>query len=268
MNSNGKFAGGNLTPYVKDAYLTWKYSGKQQARLGIQPSLSFDSEEGFWGLRHIEKTPADLYKIDSSRDFGLTLSGPLGEQGLSYAAQFGNDSGNGSEQDKYKVVRFLGLFQPKIGLRLEGAFNFEGRAEKQDRLTAKGLVGYKNSNFRAAGEFLWQKRKSGKDDTPDTTIQILSAFAVYDIAPKKADVFARFDRVKAKLDGEDVGLPGADGIDYLVLSKDSPFKIFIFGFEWYLNSSVRLSPNLELVSYDNSDVKKDVVPRLTFYWTW
>jgi hypothetical protein len=44
MNSNGQLAGGNLVPFVKDAYITWKYSGKHQARLGIQPSLTFDSE--------------------------------------------------------------------------------------------------------------------------------------------------------------------------------------------------------------------------------
>ena len=111
MNSNGQLAGGNLVPYVKDAYVTWEYHHRHQARLGIQPSLTFDSEEGFWGLRHIEKTPADLYRIDSSRDLGLAFSGPIGESPLGYAVQLGNDAGNGSETDQYKVVRLLGLFR-------------------------------------------------------------------------------------------------------------------------------------------------------------
>jgi hypothetical protein len=268
MNSNGTFKGGNLTPYVKDAYVTWKYYGKQQARLGIQPSLTFDSEEGFWGLRHIEKTPADLYKIDSSRDFGLTFSGPLGDQGLSYGAQVGNDSGNGSETDKYKIVRFLGLFETKGGLRVEGVYNFGARPNGQDRSTAKGLLGFKNKSFRAAGEYLWQSRKSGKDGVPDTKIEIWSAFGIWDFAPKKGSLFGRFDDVKGKLGSTDVGLPGADGIDHLLLSSQSPFKAFIFGLEWYLHPSVRFSPNVEYVTYDDSAIGNDVVPRLTFYWTW
>ena len=268
MNSNGALAGGNLVPFVKDAYFTWKFHGSHQARLGIQPSLTFDSEEGFWGLRHVEKTPADLYGIDSSRDFGLAVNGPLGENGLSYAAQFGNDSGNGSEADKYKVVRFLGLFEPKSGLRVEGAFNYGKRPNGQDRTTAKGLLGFKNKAFRVGGEYLWQERKSGKTGTPDTKIDIWSGFGVWDFSPKRASVFGRFDSVKGKLGSTEVGLPGADGIAYLALSNKTPFKAYIVGFEFYLRGSIRLSPNVEVANYDDSSISKDVVPRLTFYWTW
>ena len=96
-NSNGDFTGGDLVPYVKDAYLKWTYRGSQQLTLGIHPTLTFDWLDGFWGLRHIEKTPADLYRLDSSRDFGFTVDGPTPVDGLSYAVQFGNESGNGSE---------------------------------------------------------------------------------------------------------------------------------------------------------------------------
>jgi hypothetical protein len=269
MNSNGALAGGNLVPFVKDAYITWKYSGSHQARLGIQPSLTFDSEEGFWGLRHIEKTPADLWGIDSSRDFGISLSGPLGEQGLNYGVQFGNESGNGSETDKNKVVRFLGLFQPKSGLRLEGTFNYGKRSNGQDRTTAKGLVGVKKKDFRLSAEYLWQKRKSGSD-VADTKINIWSGMGVWDIKPKKASAFARFDSVKGKVDSMDTGLPGADGIGFLALSSKAPFKYYLVGFEFYLNNALRLSPNVEVASYDSTpdNLKTDVIPRLTFYWTW
>ena len=95
MNSNGKLAGGALTPFVKDAYLRWNLYGRQALVVGIQPSLTFDYIEGVWGLRHIEKTPLDLYRVDSSRDTGVTLSGPMNEtQTLKYAFQYGNESGN------------------------------------------------------------------------------------------------------------------------------------------------------------------------------
>jgi Phosphate-selective porin O and P len=268
MNSSGALAAGNITPFVKDAYVTWRFSGKQQARLGIQPSLTFDSEEAFWGLRHIEKTPADLYGIDASRDFGLTFSGPLGEQGLSYAAQFGNDAGQGSETDKFKVVRFFGLFEPKSGLRVEGVYDYGKRLAGVDRTTAKGLVGYKHKQFRIAAEFLHQERKSGKSDTPATKIDIWSGFGVWDFSPKKASAYVRVDSVKGKLGSTTSGLPGADGIAFLPLSTKGSFKTYIAGLEFYVASWVRISPNVELVNYDDSSVHKDVVPRLTFFWTW
>ncbi len=85
---------------------------------------------------------------------------------------------------------------------------------------------------------------------------------------KKGSLFGRLDDVKGKLGGAEVGLPGADGIDYLVLSADSPFRTYLLGAEWHLLPSVRISPNLEWVDYDDPAIGKDVVPRLTFYWTW
>jgi hypothetical protein len=47
VNSSGELTGGALTPYVKDAYLKWIYSGRQQVTLGIQPTLGFDFIESF-----------------------------------------------------------------------------------------------------------------------------------------------------------------------------------------------------------------------------
>lgn len=271
MNSNGALAGGNLTPFVKDAWFTWKYHGNHQARLGIEPSLTFDSEEGYWGLRHIEKTPADLYALDSSRDFGLAFTGPIGEQGLSYGAQFGNDSSQNSETDKFKVVRFLGLFEARSGLRVEGNFNYGKRPGGQDRTTAKGLLGFKKKAFRVGAEYLWQKRKSGSA-TPDTKINIWSGWGNWDLKPKKVGVFGRFDKVKGKKGGADVGLPGADGIAFLPLANNAPFKFYLAGVEFYLRGSIRISPNVEWVSYDDPatgpSISKDVVPRLTFFWSW
>ena len=265
MNSNGLFAGGSLTPFLKDAYFTWRYRGKQQARLGIQPTLIFDSEEGLWGLRHVEKTPADLYAIDASRDFGITFSGPVGESGFSYAAQFGNDSSQNSETDAYKTVRVLGLFERPSGLRLEGVLGYGQRPDDQDRTTAKGLVGYKKGAFRVAAQYVWQERKSGTA-ADDTAIRIWSAYGVWDFAPRKASAFARIDSVDPTRGGAEVGLPGADTIPFLALARSSPFKGYIAGLE-FTRGAVRVSPNVEIFDYDR-EVETDVATRLTFFWTW
>jgi hypothetical protein len=276
VNSNGQFTSpGNLNPYVKDAYLKWTFTGKQVLTLGIQPSLTFDWLEGFWGLRHIEKTPADLYRIDSSRDFGLTLGGPIeAVKNLGYAAQFGNESGTGSETDKYKILRFEGRYDMNPGIALEGFYSYGKRPNGQHRTTAQGFVGWRNKVARVGGQYLYQERKSGKDGVPNQKIDIWSAFGVWEVKPKKAELFARFDDVKGKLGDVDTGLPGADGIDYWIMSTKQPFKAYFFGGEWFLHPSIRVSPNVEWVKYD-SDPDPDKFPgrdqdriyRITFFWT-
>jgi hypothetical protein len=271
MNSNGTFSGGDLVPYVKDAYVKWTYTGKQQFTLGIQPSLTFDWFDTFWGLRHIEKTPADLYRIDSSRDFGVALNGPSPLNGLSYAAQFGDESGSGSETDQGKIVRIESRFE-RPAVVLEGFYSFASRGPDEDRHTAQGVAGFRNEVGRFGGQYLWQRRRSGQG--PNQTIAIWSGFAVWDVRPKKADLFVRADNVKGHLGDVETGLPGADGIDYWLLSPAAPFTTWIFGGEWYLHPSIRLSPNLETARYTHDPDppnfpgrRQDSILRLTFFWT-
>ena len=273
-NSNGKFAGGDLVPYVKDAYLKWTYTGKQQVTLGIQPSLTFDWFDVFWGLRHVEKTPADLYRIDSSRDFGVTINGPSPVKGLVYAAQFGDESGSGSEIDQGKIVRAETRFEPDPRIVLEGFYSFASRGPDEDRHTAQGIAGFRNNVGRVGGQYLWQRRRSGPSDAPNQTIAIWSGFAVWDVRPKKAGLFIRADNVKGHLGDVETGLPGADGIDYWLLSPAAPFTTWIVGGEWYIHPSIRLSPNLETARYthDPDPVnfpgrRQDSILRLTFFWT-
>ena len=125
-----------------------------------------------------------------------------------------------------------------------------------------------------AAQYVWQERQSGEAGAPDQTIAVWSGFAVWDIRPKKADLFVRVDRVQSDLGGVDTGLPGAEDIDYWLISSQSPFTTWIVGGEWYLHPAVRLSPNLELVRYSNDPDpadfpgrRQDSILRLTFYWT-
>ena len=279
-NSDGSFGGADLVPYVKDAYLKWTYKGQQQLTLGIQPTLTFDWLDEFWGLRHIEKSPADLYRLDSSRDFGVTLGGPTPVNGLNYAVQFGNESGSGSETDDGKILRFESRFDPSTSLRaghglaLEGFYSFATRPEGVRHHTAQGVAGLRYDVARAGVQYLWQARRSGQNDVPDQTISIWSGFGVWEFLPKKANVFLRMDHVKGNLGGIETGLPGAEDIDYWFLSSQSPFTAWILGAEWFLHPSVRLGPNLEMARYahDPDPVnfpgrRNDSILRMTFYWT-
>ena len=192
VNSNGDFAEGDLVPYVKDAYLRWTYKGDQRLTLGIHPTLTFDWLDGFWGLRHIEKTPADLYRLDSSRDFGFTFDGPMAIDGLNYAVQFGNESGNGSETQEGKILRFETRYDRNSRIALEGFYSFGRRPGAGNRHTAQGIGGFRTDVARVGAQYLWQQRGSGQDDDPDQTIAIWSGFARMGVPPQKGEpVFSR-----------------------------------------------------------------------------
>jgi hypothetical protein len=273
-NSNGEFEGGDIVPYVKDAYVRWAYKGRQQLTLGIHPTLTFDWLDEFWGLRHIEKTPADLYRLDSSRDFGFTFHGSPPVQGLNYAVQFGNESGNASETREGKILRFEGRYEPRSTVAFEGFYSFGTGPSGANRQTAQGVAGFQRNTARAGLQYLWQERESAEATGPDQTIDIWSGFVVWDVVPKKANLFVRLDSVKGHLGGAETGLPGAEDIDYWLLSSQSPFLTWIVGGEWYLHPSVRLSPNLELVRYTNDPDpvqfpgrRQDSILRFTFFWT-
>jgi len=273
-NSSGDFEGGDLVPYVKDAYIKWTYKGKQQLTLGIQPTLTFDWLEGFWGLRYVEKTPADLYRLDSSRDFGFSFAGPARIRGLSYAAQFGNESGSGSETQEGKIVRFQTRYEPAPAIGVEGFYSFGKRPSGQNQQTAQGFAGFRRHTTRAGLQYLWQDRMSGEDTLPDQTIAVWSGFLVWDVVPKKGALFIRADSVKGHLGGAETGLPEAEDIDYWLLSSQSPFAMGIVGGEWYLHPAIRFSPNLEFVKYTHDPDpaqfpgrRRDSILRLTFFWT-
>jgi hypothetical protein len=273
-NSNGDFTGGDLTPYVKDAYLKWAYTGKQELTLGIHPTITFDWLDGFWGLRHIERTPADLYRLDSSRDFGFTLDGPTLIDGFNYAVQFGNESGNGSETQEGKILRVEGRYERHSGLALEGFYSFGTRPDDEHRQTAQAIAGFRTGAGRVGGQYLWQQRRSGLDDVPHQTIAVWSGFGVWEFLPKKASLFLRADSVTGHLGDPETGLPGAEGIDYWLLSSQSPFTTWIAGGEWYLHPAVRMSPNVEMVRYrddpdpvNNPGRQQDAQLRVTFFWT-
>jgi hypothetical protein len=107
MNSNGKFAGGDLVPYVKDAYVKWTYTGKQQRDARHPTELDVRLVRCLLGAtaHREERRPISIGLIHPAT-FGVTVNGPMSNiDGLSYAAQFGDESGSGSEIDQGKIAR-------------------------------------------------------------------------------------------------------------------------------------------------------------------
>lgn len=268
MNSNGKLAGGALEPYLKDAYLRWTFTGRQQLTAGIQPSLTFEFIESVWGLRHIEKTPLDLYRLDSSRETGFTVSGPVNaSRTVRYAAQYGNDSGNNAETDRRKGYRLSARYETDPGLSLEGMFGRSERAGDADRSTAQVFGAFRAERGRAGAQYSRQTRRAPEGTTAaDLELDVFSGFGVFDVKPDKVSAFLRVDRYNDPC-------PDCAGIDYLPIDTTQPFTLTLAGIEYALHPAVRISPNIEWVKYGSragstTTPADDLAARLTFFWAW
>ena len=273
MNSPGNLESTTITPYVKDAYIRWTYLNRQQIYLGISPTATFNWIEGFYGLRHIEKTPVDLYRLDSSRDFGVTVEGPVSNSSAYYVGQYGNDSSQRAEIDIFKAYRFEGRFVRNPGIAVEGFYGFYHRAEGKDQAIYQLFGGVQTPNIRAGLHYVRQSIESGTS-APDTRINVTSTWGVFEVIPKKATVFGRVDWVNGNNNmTTGTGVPGMDGVDYLHISDQHDFNFILGGMEWYFHPNFRLGPNVEVVNYghgplvNGAPIKNDVFWRITFYWT-
>lgn len=264
-NSNGKLQGGSLDAYIKDAYLRWTFTGRQQLFVGLHPSLTLEFVEGVWGLRHIEKTPLDLYRVDSSRETGFAVTGPLNADGsLVYGVQFGNDAGNNAETNKGKALRALVRYETPRGLSVEGFVGRSERPDDADRTTLQAVGAYRWDGGRVAAQYARQSRKAAEGTAgPDVDLDVFSAFGVVDLLENRGAAFLRVDRYADPC--VDCG-----AIDYLPIATTEPFTMTIAGFEYRLHPAVRVSPNIEWVTYGGGDSapESDLAARLTFFWSW
>jgi hypothetical protein len=264
VNSSGNLTSVANTPYVKDAYLRYTYRGNHQAWVGIFPTPTFEFLEGFWGLRHIEKTPADLYRTDSSRDFGFGMLGSLNQsQSLRYSYQFGNESSTNSEIDKNKANRFSVVYAKPTGFAVEGFYGHFARDGDTDRAIYQIFAGYRQPRYRAAFQYYRNTRNVASGN--DLELDMYSGFGIFDIVRQKVSVFARVDRF-------DDPNPDGAGIAFLPIDPRAKYTFFLGGVEFFALPSVRFSPNVETVSYgklpDGTSIKTDVVWRATWYWVW
>ena len=220
VNRNGQLEGGNLEPYIKDVYVQWTYFPAAGGDTWDPAISDVQLVRGLLGATTHREDPRGSTDCSSSRDFGLTSEGRFLVSAARYVAQFGNESGTGSEADKYKAFRFEGRFDTNPGFALEGFYGNFQRANNQDR-RRPGVGRFRTPIGRAGLQYLYQQRQSGTA-LPDTEINIVSAFGVFDPIRQKLSLFARVDWVNDPL-------PGADGIDYLPIDPGSKFTYSLEG---------------------------------------
>ncbi|MCH9029411.1 MAG: hypothetical protein IH819_07295 [Bacteroidetes bacterium] len=149
-----------MIPFVKDAWFKYKFSN-QSFIIGISPTPTFQIIEKIWGYRAVEKTPLDLQRMASSRDFGLALKGKFDEKGMfKYHLMFSNGSSNKQEIDKGKSGLLALAFYPVKEFVIEVYGDYADHAGSTDWYTLQVFLGYKAKTFRAGILYADQTRQS------------------------------------------------------------------------------------------------------------
>ena len=262
MNSKGDFETADyLNTVVKDAYLQYK-KGNNSILFGISSTPTLGLIEKIWGYRSVEKTPMDLYKYSSSRDFGLAFKGSLdADKKVRYHLMYANGSSNKSEVGKGKKLMTALSYHFNSGLVLEGYFDIEDRTGGKKRSVIQGFLGIDRDNFKAGIQYSSQTRRIGPN-TDDQKLKIMSFFGRNKLS-EDTWAFYRFD----------MGLdPNPDGekMSYLPLDKTAKFNLIIAGLDIKAGKDVHIMPNFEAVFYQENDngIKpgSDLIPRLTMYY--
>lgn len=244
MNSPGDFTSSStLNAFVKDAYLSIKMGGGTSLVAGIQNPPSFGLEEDTWGWRPLEKTPLDLYKWTSSRDFGIALKG--GET-LAYHVMFGQGSSNKAETDNGK--KFLGSLAYKSnGFVVEAMAQYDKARGKDDDLILKGFGAYSGDWGRVG--LMYANRSYKKEGADALAYNILSAFAVVK-AGEKMEIIGRYDMNFG--DGYKTSFKGT-GISYVPFADNHEFSFALLALTYQVHKNVWIIPNVKFSVYRDSD---------------
>ncbi len=261
MSNEGDFTSSvAMIPFVKDAYLQYKMDD-HAFFLGISQTPALSTVEKVWGRRYIEKTPIDLHRMASSRDFGLAAKGKIDAEGaFNYHAMLSNGSSNKQEIDKGKSGLLSISWSPDPAFVFEAFGEYADAEGVEDVYTWRVFGAYVMESFRLGLEYADQTLKVSAE--PDAKRQYFSAFAIADLMDRVA-LFARVDRM---FDPN----PAGEKIAFIPFDPTAKSLFIVAGLEWEPVKDVYFTPNFEFITYDqNSDGAtpgNDLYGRLTFYW--
>jgi hypothetical protein len=232
-------------PFVKDAYLSFKL-GQSNLIAGIMSPPSFAQLEDIWGYRSLEKTPLDLYRWTSSRDFGISFKG--GENFV-YHFMVANGSSNKSEINRGK--KLLGAFGYKIGeFFVEAMAQYERAKDGDDDLIFQAFGAYTRDWGRFGVQY--SNRSYTPKDQDSLSYNILSLFAVIK-AGEKIELIGRYDMNFGEGYRSDFS---GNKIAFIPFAKDHEFSFIIAAISWEAAKNVWLIPNMKFAAYkENEDLK-------------
>jgi hypothetical protein len=228
------FGEGTVVPFVKDLYLKKKLGGGNTLTLGIFSPPSFDKIEKFWGYRYIEKTPLDLFKLASSRDTGIGISGG---KNFIYTIMYANFGSNKGEDNQGKgIFGRIGYKNKSVYLEANGYFAADG---SKDYILAQGFAGYKGKFGNIGINFAYKNQAQEGEDDKNTSL--MSAFGHFKVG-KKTAIVLRYDHFF------DVNLKEATG--YVPFASTiAPARFLIAGIDIKVNKYFQFGPNVKVAFY-------------------
>ena len=248
-----------LRPFIKHLFVD--YAGllpNSSLKIGMIPTLTFETAEQKWGYRSVAKTLLDGYKdvtgveIDaSSADIGASMIGSTSKY-IRYGLMFYNGAGySHPETDKFK--KFAGSLQliPLAGLSVNAYMDYESQDGNNSATTYK-VDGYFEmvKNVVVGTEYFVYRNDTYLTVAKERyDVSGFSLFGRYTFGPDVCSLFARFDRYE----------PNSK-------VSDDEMSLAIAGLDWApFHKSMKLQPNIWYVTYANSAKKDDVIFNLTFF---
>ena len=242
MNSP-PFQSNTLVPFVKDAWIDFKLGAGVHLKAGILDPPIYTILENIWGYRSLEKTPLDLYKWTSTRDFAVGL---YGGQKFKWGGYLGQGSSTKGEVDNGKKI-YLHFDYGYKGFNIALNGHYENRKEIIDEFLIHPFVSYTADWGRVCLEYAYrdEKIKPEEDDEKTYKYNVVSAFIVW-TAIKKIDLILRYDKNWGNGYYENWKGSAAGYVPFADYSEPS---FFIGAISWNATNNVWLIPNIKYATY-------------------
>lgn len=199
---------GQTSLFVKKAYVQGKFSDAAVFRMGSADMPWIPFVESYYGFRYVEPTITDRNKFANSADWGLHLSGKLGEnKRLDYAVSVVNGNGykNPGRSKGVDIEGRVGFVPMKNTIIAVGAYDgkrgqdFQNAGAVNTAQREDILVAYASKAFRLGAEYFraknWNNVTSPLTDKADG-YSLWGSVAVAD----KVSLFTRYDHVNPSKD--------------------------------------------------------------------
>ncbi|MCX6155859.1 MAG: hypothetical protein NT007_17065 [Candidatus Kapabacteria bacterium] len=263
-NSSNTVQPGNLTTYIKDAYIKYTPINALEIQVGLITTLSYENAEANWGYRCIEKTFSDLRKLVGTRDLGMLVKYKFDDKANYIAGlEYGNGFDNYISAESNVFKRFSANFTAKPFDNFTTSIYYEQNwmDKNLDYKNIGYFAGYNLKGvFTLGAEFWYQMQAYGntyKIDTINNNTEAknqmgFSIFGNVIIIPELALV-VRFDNFD----------PNTINTETKIKQSTGDSRNYIMGgLDWKITPNLSLIPN---VQYETYQTWKDAAGKETTY---
>lgn len=226
-----------MRPFLKHAYISWaNLITDAKIYIGMQQTPNWSSySEKYWGHRNVEKSIQDLHKLGSSADLGIGLVGKFSDR-LGYHLLLANGTGfSKPENDNYKKTSALLWFSPGNNLIGTVYADFEPKSPDYSNSTISFFGGIDTDLIMGGAEYFI--RNNG--NPAEGNVTGLSLFAT--LKNSNGNIFVRYDIS-----------------DLSDIVADNNLKYIILGYEYVVDESLKIIPNVRNKKTGNADSKSEI----------